>query len=679
MNSLVQQLSLAGVDDDTANHLSREIDNVLARENFEAAWSRVSREILNPDMSFDIHQAAFNYVYKGWEEEPPKPVWIPTEAEIARTNAYQFISGLGLSDFPSLHAWSSSNSKEFWEKTTEVLGIQFSQSYVDLYTSKDVENPDWFSGGMLNIADSCFNRDKNDLAITCQSEHGSIERWTFEELQSLSNRVAQGLRDRNLEVGDAVAVDMVMTAEAVAIYLGAVLAGCAVVSIPDSLAPDEIEKRLKISKAKVMFTQDVLLRAGKELPLYEKILKANPASVVVLPAGNEIVVSLEDGHQPWEDFLSDKEDFQSVQCDPMDHINILFSSGTTGDPKAIPWNHTTPIKCASDGYFHHDIHHGDVVAWPTNLGWMMGPWLIFAAFLNKASIALYYGAPLGREFGEFVRDADVNMLGVVPSMVKHWRNSGALKGIDWTGINNFSSTGESSNADDMFWLMAKAGYKPVIEYCGGTEIGGGYLSGSMLQAAAPSFFTSPAMGLDLHIMDEEGRETDQGEVFISGLSLGLSVELLNQNHHKVYFEDTPKAGNQKLRRHGDEIEITKSGFYRTHGRVDDTMNLGGIKVSSIEIERTLNALDEVAETAAIAVSDRSGGPSRLVVYMVLNSEASVNLEEAKKTMQKLISEKLNPLFKIHDVVIIESLPRTASNKVMRRVLRKMFPDTSSAQ
>jgi acetyl-CoA synthetase len=679
MNSLVEQLTLAGLDDGAANHLATEIEDVLTRENFEAAWSRVSREILNPDMPFDIHQAAFNYVYKSWEEGPPKPVWIPTEVEIAKTNAYKFLSGLGLSDYPSLHAWSNSNEKEFWEKITKVLDIQFSRPFVDLYTSKDVENPGWFSGAMLNIADSCFNRDNKDQAITYQNEHGSIERWTFGELQSLSNRVAQGLRDQHIEVGDAVAVDMVMTAEAVAIYLGAVLAGCAVVSIPDSLAPDEIKKRLKISKAKVMFTQDVLLRAGKELPLYEKILKAHPASVVVVPAGNEMLVSLEDGHRTWEDFLSDQEDFQSVQCHPMDHINILFSSGTTGDPKAIPWNHTTPIKCAADGYFHHDIHHGDVVAWPTNLGWMMGPWLIFAAFLNKASIALYYGAPMGSEFGEFVRDAKVNMLGVVPSMVKHWRNSGALKGIDWTGINNFSSTGESSNADDMFWLMAKAGYKPVIEYCGGTEIGGGYLSSSMLQPAAPSFFTSPGMGLDFHIMDEEGRETDQGEVFISGLSLGLSVELLNQDHHKVYFEDTPKAGSRKLRRHGDEIEITKSGFYRAHGRVDDTMNLGGIKVSSIEIERTLNALEDIAETAAIAVTDHSGGPSQLVIYTVLNAGAILNIEQLRKSMQKLIREKLNPLFKIHEVVEIESLPRTASNKVMRRVLRRMFLEAMSAQ
>jgi len=677
MKTLAQQLTQAGLNHAAANHLSDGIENILTTDKFEAAWARVSKDILGPDMPFEIHRTVFEYVYEGWKQEPPRPVWIPAEAEIANTNASVFLSELGLSDYSALHEWSNSNAMQFWEKATEKLGIQFSQPYVDVSVANDVENPEWFSGGLLNIADSCFSRDKDDLAITFQKEKGTLEKWTFGQLESLSNRVAQGLRDKGIGVGDAVAIDMVMTAEAVAIYLGSVLAGCAVVSIPDSLAPDEIRKRLRISEAKVMFTQDVLLRAGKEMPLYEKILKANPASVVVLQSGNKMLVSLQEGHQTWEEFLSDKDDFESVQCRPMDHINILFSSGTTGDPKAIPWNHTTPIKCASDAYFHHDIHHGDVVAWPTNLGWMMGPWLIFASFLNKASIALYYGAPMGQEFGEFVRDAKVKMLGVVPSMVKHWRNSGALKGIDWTGIKNFSSTGESSNADDMFWLMAKAGYKPVIEYCGGTEIGGGYMSCSMMHAAAPSFFTTPCMGLDFRILDEEGMETKQGEVFITGGSLGLSVELLNQDHHKVYFKDVPISGNRKLRRHGDEIEITKSGFYRAHGRVDDTMNLGGIKVSSIELERTLNVLEGVAETAAIAVSDHSGGPSQLVVYAVLESGVSVESEQLCKAMQSLIRDKLNPLFKIQAVVKIESLPRTASNKVMRRVLRNNFLETIS--
>jgi acetyl-CoA synthetase len=186
------------------------------------------------------------------------------------------------------------------------------------------------------------------------------------------------------------------------------------------------------------------------------------------------------------------------------------------------------------------------------------------------------------------------------------------------------------------------------------------------------------MGLNFHVLDEEGMETNQGEVFVSGMSLGLSVELLNQDHHTVYFEDAPITGNRKLRRHGDEIEITKSGLYRAHGRIDDTMNLGGIKVSSIELERTLNVLEGIAETAAIAVSDHSGGPSQLVVYAVLDSGVSMKSEQLCKAMQSLIKDKLNPLFKIHAVVKIERLPRTASNKVMRRVLRKKFLETISS-
>ncbi|MBL4657814.1 MAG: AMP-binding protein [Flavobacteriales bacterium] len=553
MGSLVDILSQFGLEATEASALSANIEAAMEGNGQVNAWSEISRNLLKPGMSGELHRHVFDHVFKGWEGEEPKPVWIPSKEEIGRTNTHAFYSDLGLDDFISLHEWSNSNSLDFWQKITTDLEIQFSKPWERISPSDDPEHPDWFKGAKMNIADSCFNRSSEDLAITFQMEGGKIQYWTFGELRSLSNRIANGLENQGLKQGDAVAVDMVMTAESVAIYLGAVMAGCAIVSIPDSIAADEIQKRLEISDAKLVFTQDVLLRAGKELPLYEKILKTNAAAVVVLPADGDLRVTLEERHLEWSTFLSEDKHFESIQCDPLDHINILFSSGTTGDPKAIPWNHTTPIKCASDGYFHHDIKAGNVVAWPTNLGWMMGPWLIFASFLNKASMALYYGAPMGTEFGEFVRDAKVNMLGVVPSMVKNWRNSNALNGIDWTRINNFSSTGESSNADDMFWLMGQAGYKPVIEYCGGTEIGGGYLSGSMLQPAAPSYFTTPCMGLNLHVLDEMGKETNQGEIYISGMSIGLSIELLNQDHHQVYFEDTPQRESQNLRRHGDAI------------------------------------------------------------------------------------------------------------------------------
>jgi acetyl-CoA synthetase len=226
---------------------------------------------------------------------------------------------------------------------------------------------------------------------------------------------------------------------------------------------------------------------------------------------------------------------------PDDPTNVLFSSGTTGEPKVIAWSHLTPIKAAMDGHLHHDIIPADVVAWPTNLGWMMGPWLIYASLINGATIALHDDAPLGAEFGGFVADAGVTMLGVVPSLVAAWRASGDMDEFDWSAVTRFSSTGEASNPDDMRWLMGLPGNVPVIEYCGGTEVGGGYVAGTMVQPAVPATFTTPAFGIDVRLLDDEGRPADEGEAFLVPPSIGLSVELLNRNHHEVYYEGLPAS------------------------------------------------------------------------------------------------------------------------------------------
>ncbi len=401
-----------------------------------------------------------------------------------------------------------------------------------------------------------------------------------------------------------------------------------------------------------------------------------PQKTIVIPLARDIEIPLREQDLAWSEFLLDDDVFEPVPCDPDDVTNILFSSGTTGDPKAIPWTHTTPIKCAMDGYLHHDIHPGEVVAWPTNIGWMMGPWLIYASLVNRAKMALYYGAPVTREFCEFVQNTKIQMLGVVPSLVKAWQNLGAVDGLDWTAIKAFSSTGECSNSDDYLYLMSLAGYRPIIEYCGGTEIGGGYISGTIVQPASPSTFSTPSFGLDYVILDENGTPTPNGELFIIPPSIGLSNTLLNRDHHEVYFTDTPRGPNgEMLRRHGDETEELPGGYYRGHGRADDTMNIGGIKVSSTEIERTLASVDGILETAAIAFNPPAGGPSQLVVYAVPDGSTELEPEPTKKAMQRAIATGLNPLFKISAILIVDALPRTASNKVMRRVLRDRYTDT----
>ena len=733
----VEQLTTCGLEKVEASKIAEAVNRILETQSPTACWYEISRYILAPQHPFALHQLLYETVYADFDRATygPPPAWFPTDEDITEANITRLMTALDLKTYRELHAWTVRNRDPFWQMMIGALDIKA--------VSTNIE-PQQDATGIatnlckLNIVESCFNAPPDAIAVVTQRENDEdLVTLTYRELESLTNRVANGLVEIGMRQGDAVAVDMPMNAESVAIYLGIVKAGCVVVGIADSFAPDEIATRLRIGNAKAVFTQDYINRAGKRLPLYEKVIAANAPKAVVFSAagklnldgekraagklnldgekraagklnldgekraagklnlaiekpceGSDTVAQLQrEGDMAWSDFLSDTETFTAIPCHPDAYTNILFSSGTTGEPKAIPWTHTTPIKCAADAYLHHDIHRNDVLAWHTNLGWMMGPWLIYASLINKATIALYDGgSPTGRDFGVFVQNAKVSMLGVVPTLVRAWKNTECMHGLDWHAIRAFSSTGECSNPEEMLYLMSLAGYKPVIEYCGGTEIGGGYVTGTRVQPAAPSTFTTPALGLDFLLFDDDGNPSDNGEVFIVPPSLGLSTSLLNTDHSEVYFAGTPRPN---LRRHGDAIERLGNKFedepwltgmkYRVHGRVDDTMNLSGIKVSSAEIEEVLNVVDGIQETAAVAASSEDGGPSQLVIYTVLAaSESEPTKQEIHATLQAALSEHLNPLFRIHDVVIVDTLPRTASNKVMRRLLRQQKNSSRSS-
>ena len=503
----------------------------------------------------------------------------------------------------------------------------------------------------------------------------TVETVTYGELEDLVNRVANGLVAQGFSAGEAIALYMPMNLECVAAYLGIIRAGCAVVSIADSFAPPEVRRRLEIADAAGIITVDRFRRGGRDIALYDKVRDAGATRAIVIAKSGREPVDLRSCDLRWQDFLDDDATFDAAGADPYIVTNILFSSGTTGDPKAIPWTHLTPIKAAMDGHFHQDIQPGDVVAWPTNIGWMMGPWLIYATLINRACIALYEGLPSGRGFTDFVRRAGVSMLGVVPSLVRAWKDSGACDGIDWSMIRTFSSTGEPSNRRDYLWLMSRTGYRaPVIEYCGGTEIGGGHLTGTVVQPASPATFSTPALGLDVVVLDDEGLQVadgEEGELFLVPPAIGLSQELLNRDHDAVYYADCPPGpAGEVLRRHGDQVERLPGGYFRAQGRADDTMNLGGIKVSSLELERVVERHQAVFESAAVAVRPEGEGAERLVVFAVLNEGADV--AGLRGELGKSLAEELNPLFKIHDLVIVDALPRTASNKLMRRELRAQY-------
>ncbi|MBI3839444.1 MAG: AMP-binding protein [Planctomycetia bacterium] len=687
----IQELTACGLDAAEAEPMAARVNRALGNEPVEA-WREISQRILRPGHPFPLHRFLFERAFQDWDRrQGPPPAWTPTNEVVRASNVGRMMRERGVGSVQELHNWSVTNRAEFWGNMIQRLGIRFAcRGSNVLELSGGVERPKWLVGSKLNIAESCFNAKPEKLAIVYHDESGSTRTVTYSGLAALANRVANGLVRAGFRPGDSLAIYLPMTIESVAIYLGIIRAGCVAVSIADSLAAEEIAVRLRLSNAKGIFTQDAILRGGKQLPLYAKVVEAAaPPAPVIATAGN---IKLRSGDLAWEAFLSDDAHFDPYLADPHEHTNILFSSGTTGEPKAIPWTHVSPIKCAVDGYLHQGVQPHDRLAWPSNLGWMMGPWLIYASLVNRATMALYGGAPTGRDFGRFVQDAEVTMLGVIPSLVKTWRTTDCMHSLDWSRITRFSSTGECSNPDDMLFLMSLAGYKPVIEYCGGTELAGGYIASTMAQANVPAAFSTPSFGIDLVMAGESDVETAgdcpnfaqqngtvplpdgakgaAGEIFLVPPSIGMSTELLHHDHHAVYFEGTPAGPNgQRLRRHGDAMERLPGGYWRAQGRVDDTMNLGGIKVSSVGIERVLNSVPGIRETAAIAVSPLAGGPSMLWIFAALKPECKDDHAMLRVRLQEAIRQHLNPLFKIEEVSVIDTLPRTASHKIMRRLLR----------
>ena len=607
----------------------------------------------------------------------PMPAWWPGETHRSASNLAGYLAERGVESYERLHRWTTSHRAAFWQDVLRRLDIRFSAPPTSVLDDRSgPAHPRWLPGARLNIVDSCFSPTDCTIAAVVGREGTSrLETVTYGELETLVNRVAAGLTSRGLAPGRGVALYMPMTIECVAAYLGVVRAGSYVVSIADSFSPEEVARRLRIGRADAVITVDRFRRAGKEIALYDKLRDASAPRTAVVPADATAPPGLRAGDLLWDDLVGGAGSCDAVDADPEDVTNVLFSSGTTGDPKAIPWTHLTPIKAAMDGHFHHDIRPGDVVAWPTNIGWMMGPWLIYAALVNRASIALFEGAPTGPEFCDFVGRAGVTMLGVVPSLVRVWRETGAVDGSDWSNVRVFSSTGEPSNRHDYLWLMSRAGYRaPVIEYCGGTEIGGGHLTGSVLQPQSPATFSTPALGLDVAILDDQGRPVDEGgegELFVVPPSIGLSQRLLNRDHDEIYHDGCPTGPEgEVLRRHGDQVARLARGYFRAHGRADDTMNLGGVKVSSRELEVVLDHHPAVYEAAAVGIPPSGGGADRLVVFVVLKND--VLTDDLRAELQREVSEHLNPLFRIHDLVVVDTLPRTASNKLMRRELRARY-------
>ncbi len=227
------------------------------------------------------------------EQSLEASAWTPSPEFISTTNIACLMRRVGVDSYEALHAWSTQNRAAFWDLAIERLGIRFQRRYSQVADfSGGLETPRWLVDARLNIVESCFAAPADSPAIIHQGQGGTLGTMSVAELAGLTDRVAANLNRRGFKTGDAAAIYMPMTAESVAIYLGIVKAGGVVVSIADSFRPKEIATRLRLARATLVFTQDVIVRGDKTFPLYANLLEADAPQAIVLPSRSVVTLPL---------------------------------------------------------------------------------------------------------------------------------------------------------------------------------------------------------------------------------------------------------------------------------------------------------------------------------------------------------------------------------------------------
>ena len=384
---------------------------------------------------------------------------------------------------------------------------------------------------------------------------------------------------------------------------------------------------------------------------------------------------------PWKELLRVGEekisDYSLEKTDANDPLIILYSSGTTGRPKGIAHVHCGfPIKAAQDMAFGTDVGRGTRISWVTDIGWMMGPWLIYGALINGATMCLYDGSPdypNADRMWEFSAKHKVEILGISPTLIRVLSTKGddLPKKHDLSSLRAFASTGEPWNPAPWYWLFEKVGdgKLPIINYSGGTEISGGILMGNPLLPQKAGSFSAPCLGIDADILDEEGNSAAAGEVGELAIRkpwIGMARGFWEENER---YLETYWSRFEKIWVHSDFAMKDADGHWYILGRSDDTLNVAGKRVGPAEIESLLVADERVAEAAVIGVPHSIKGTAMVAFCVLTENTETENLEaELKSVVAKDMGKPLTP----SRIYFVSALPKTRNAKVMRRVIRSAY-------
>ncbi|MGQ0841911.1 AMP-binding protein [Actinokineospora sp.] len=609
-------------------------------------------------------------------------VWTPSQDYVERANVTRLARRHGCAGIDELRARSVGDVGWYWNAVVEDLGLPFATPYRQvLDLSRGVEDPDWFVGGELNIADACLGRwaadpeGRDRPAVVHESEDGTVTTLTFAELADRVSRVSSGLRNLGIRRGDAVALYLPMAPEAVIACYALARLGAVLVPLFSGFAPGAIASRLADADATAVIVAAATVRRGRTVAMTASVREA----VLSCPTVQHVVVVGEagegeagDGEVAWADLLAaDPDTMPAEQMASTDTLLLAYTSGTTGRPKGAVHTHAGfLVKTASEVAYSFDLGPGGRFCWITDMGWIMGPLSIFGTHANGATLVLYEGSPDVPDLDRLWRLVErhrVTMLGVSPTLIRTIRSSDRSDDdFDLSSVHVLGSTGEPWDADSYDWLAIDVfgGRVPVINFSGGTEVGGSFLAPYPVEPIGSCSLGGPSLGMDVDVVDASGQSVrgQVGELVCRqpwpAMTRGIWRD--RERYLEAYWSTFPGVWH-----HGDHA-LVEDGQWFLLGRSDDVMNVAGKRLAPAEVEAVLIGHPSVAEAAAVGVPDATKGEAVWVFWVprlgVGDADISANLRD-------MVAAALGKPFAPKAVHRVAQLPKTRSAKIMRRAVR----------
>jgi acetyl-CoA synthetase len=624
------------------------------------------------------------------ESASPDIAWRPGSAYLERSRLLRFMRAEGITSYPELMRRSVQEPEWFWDAVSKDLGLEWYRPYEQVMdASKGVAWTTWWKGGRFNYVHNALDKHaasarREQPAVIWEGETGETQTLTYAQLAVETNRLAHALRAMGMGKGDRVGVYLPMIPAVVIATLACSKIGAIYTPIFSGYAAGAVASRLEGCEAKLLITANGFHRRGAHIDM--KSVADEAASAC--PSVEHVLVYQHTPQPPaawsagrdlwWHEVVAGQSDeYATEQMDPEDPYMIIYTSGTTGKPKGTVHVHGGfPIKGAQDMAHCFDAQAGDRFFWMTDIGWMMGPWVISGSLILGGTVFLYDGAPnypKADRLWEMVARHRITHLGISPTLIRALMPAGDdLPGKhDLRSLVVLGSSGEPWTPEAWHWLFEQVGkgQKPIINYSGGTEISGGIVGCTTIQPLKPCAFSGAVPGVAADVVDEQGNAVrgSVGELILRAANPGMTRGFWGdpQRYLDTYWSRLPDTWV-----HGDWAEIDADGFWYIRGRSDDTIKVAGKRLGPAEVEAAACAHPAVAQAAAIGLPHEIKG-EELVIFAVLRPEFAPSGQLSAEIAER-VARELGKALRPSEVHFVADLPRTRSGKIMRRTIRAIF-------